>query len=342
MQFKAENSVINWLTAIITMVLCVLLTGGITRLTHSGLSITEWKPIMGIVPPLSESDWILVFNKYKETPEYLYKNFGMGLNDFKDIFFWEYLHRILARGVGLLLLVFWAIFNFKKNLDRKTNLLIGVLFVLGALQGVMGWYMVKSGLVANPYVSHFRLAAHLLLAFIVMAFALYIISTLTHFEMVRPDRVTLKRIRKVGVFVAALLVITILYGAFTAGTKAGFMFNTFPLMNGELIPNFIIASGLSYELLSNPAHIQFIHRLLGISSFVAMIYYCHLLKRVPTFRKVRLTIHALVGTQVLLGVAILVLMVPLTLAVIHQLIAAMLFLTLMWSIFMIGHAKVVE
>ncbi|MCB0347159.1 MAG: COX15/CtaA family protein, partial [Bdellovibrionales bacterium] len=209
----------------------MVLVGGITRLTHSGLSMVEWKPLMGILPPFTEAEWQAVFLKYQEFPEYKQLNQDMSLSEFKFIFFWEYSHRLLGRIIGLFFFIpflfFWAKNYFDSRLFKQ--LLVGL--VLGASQGLMGWYMVKSGLVDVPYVSHYRLAAHLMLAFIIEAFLLWII-----FE-INPKNDPEQQSSYGSAFwgsisLAALTGLQIVYGAFVAGKKAGYGFNSFPLMNG--------------------------------------------------------------------------------------------------------------
>ncbi len=212
----------------------MVIIGGITRLTDSGLSMSDWNLIMGTIPPTSEAEWIDTFEHYKEFPQYQQLNKGMELEEFKAIFFWEYMHRLLGRMLGIVFLIpflyFWARGYFDSKLLKRMFILLG----LGALQGAMGWIMVKSGLVDIPYVSHYRLALHLLLAFILIGFCLWYALDLKYKSPESPRNIT--SLKKWLWVVGVLFFIQMIYGAFTAGLDAGYLYNTFPKMGGQWLP----------------------------------------------------------------------------------------------------------
>ncbi len=313
-----------WLFSCCALVFLMISVGAVTRLTGSGLSIAEWKPLMGAIPPLSESEWARVFDLYKQSPEFQKKNFWMELGDFKAIFFWEWMHRFLGRLIGIAfglpLLLFWARRKIPPGYKSK---LLGV-FVLGGLQGAMGWYMVKSGLVSRPEVSHYRLAAHLFLALMIYAAMLWMGLSL------KEKRAGDQRLFVHGLIVLALLLLTICWGAFTAGLDAGLIYNgSFPKMGvGFAPPDFWALVPAWRNFVENPAAVQFIHRWLAVGS-VAMIagFWGHACLRKQTFP----ALHALALAgfiQAGLGIATLLSGVWLPLAVLHQ-AGAVLTLTLL-------------
>ena len=306
-----------WISSLILMVFLILIVGGITRLTQSGLSIVEWRPIAGIVAPLNETQWQEEFAKYQNFPEYKLNNSHFTLQDFKFIYFWEYLHRLLGRLIGFVFLIpgifFWRTQRFSKSTMKR----LSVAFVLGGCQGLMGWYMVKSGLVDRPDVSHFRLAAHLLLALMIMSQLFW--TLLTYLLPETQDRHP-KRWWAVGFLV--LVVVQITWGALTAGLDAGFFFNTFPKMGPQWVPDQIFELAPWWDnFINNRAGIQFFHRWLGILLFVAEFGLWFYLKRGNlTKRQVignQLLLLALVG-QFIMGVMTLIFAVPIPVAVVHQ------------------------
>jgi len=323
----SRSGVRVWLVAVMGLILAMVAIGGITRLTESGLSMVTWEPILGTWPPRTEAQWQHRFDQYQAYPEFKELRPDMTLTDFKQIFWWEYLHRLLGRLLGLVYALPLAWFWIKGRLDRglKIKLLIGLL--LGGGQGVMGWYMVKSGLVDNPFVSHYRLAAHLGLAFIVFAYLGWIYLTIFPYEL-RESRAS-KGALCWAVLLSSLLVVQIVWGAFVAGLDAGFFYNTFPKMQGQWIPavwNHL--QPLWRNLFDNPATVQWIHRLLGTLLGALTIAAWFFLRRDPTVRgRKRLALFAfvlLIIVQFWLGVFTLVLMVPITLAVAHQVTACLL------------------
>lgn len=312
-----------WLATGAVMTFAILVIGGITRLTQSGLSIVDWNPIMGVIPPLSEAQWMAAFDRYREFPEYQLVRRGMSLQDFKFIFFWEYFHRLVARVIGIVFLVpflvFWARGFFPRPLLRS----VGAVFLLGAAQGLMGWFMVMSGLVDNPAVSHYRLAAHLSIALAILGLCVWLMRDLsvTGAEAVaRPGREARRWVWALG----ALVMVQIVWGAFVAGLDAGLFFNTFPLMGGRLVPANVL--GLDPALLNfveNPITVQWVHRVLGtvllLAAAVAMV---RMRRENAWVRRLSLAFLALVVAQYGLGIATLLLAVPVSLGVMHQALAA--------------------
>jgi cytochrome c oxidase assembly protein subunit 15 len=247
----------------------MVLVGGVTRLTGSGLSITEWNVLMGAVPPLNEDEWQITFAKYQQTPQYLKENYHFTLEEFKSIFWWEYIHRLLGRIIGLEFLIPFIFFLVKKWLPKSLIPKLLVIFFLGGLQGFIGWYMVQSGLVDNPNVSHFRLALHLVTAFLTLGFTLWVAL-----DLIYPEKKINPSAIKEPLIFFGLVLIQIIYGAFVAGLKAGFIYTTFPLMDGYLFPPGLTAmSSLFQNLTYNLTTVQFIHRLLGWIIFLGITAY---------------------------------------------------------------------
>ena len=289
-----DRPVVWWLWLTWAMIFVMVLIGGVTRLTGSGLSMVEWRPLMGALPPIGEAEWEAVFSQYQQTPQYTLVNGWMGLADFQRIFFWEYLHRLFGRLIGVVFLVPWIIFVVRGRLSGRLRRRTLLAFVFGGLQGALGWFMVKSGLVDVPAVSHYRLAAHLSLALFVGCYILWILLEL------RPDqapRAEPRAARLAWVFVA-LLSLQIVYGAFMAGSRAGFMYSTWPDMNGAWVPD-----GLG---LTNLIGVHFIHRTLGyvvaLAAF-ALVWRLRGLGDTSARRRGRALLGGLVVVQVGLGVA---------------------------------------
>lgn len=310
------------------MVFGMIVVGGATRLTHSGLSITEWQPIVGTLPPLSEADWMVAFDKYRQTPEYLQVNKGMSLEAFKGIFWWEYAHRLLGRTIGLVFLFPLLWFIWRKRVDRAMAWRLGGIFVLGGLQGAMGWYMVKSGLVDNPRVSQFRLTAHLSLAFLIFG-AMYwtALGLLERQPRLQPPASS--GLRRLALAILALVAWMILTGGFVAGIRAGFAYNTFPLMNGHWIPPEIFMLDPWWKnFFYNMATVQFDHRLGAWALALLVPWFWLRARREALPQAARLACNALLlmlAVQVALGITTLLLRVPVPLAAAHQGGAVLLF-----------------
>ena len=320
----------GWFGLIAATTLLVLVVGGATRLTHSGLSMVEWEPILGVIPPLNDAEWQERFVQYQQFPEYQKVRPDMTMQEFRFIFFWEYLHRLLARAIGVVFLIPLAYFLVRGWLNRPLFLRSLVLFGLGALQGVMGWFMVASGLVDRPSVSHFRLAAHLSLAFIIFGYAVWLARELAVIEeLARVDQRIQSGIKRGLAIVGGLLAIQIVWGAFVAGLKAGFFANTFPLMGGRLIPIGLMDRAPAWaNFVSNPVTVQWLHRVIGtvLALAVAGLIVYVLRQAVDSLtRRLAIALAILVGLQYLLGVLTLVHAVPVGLGVTHQAFALLLF-----------------
>jgi cytochrome c oxidase assembly protein subunit 15 len=257
-----------WLLAGCALIALMVVVGGITRLTGSGLSITEWDLLGGTFPPLHEADWAELFAKYQATPQYLKENAHFGLAEFKTIFWWEWIHRFIGRAIGVVFIVPFAWFLATKRVARPLLPRLLLLLGLGAAQGLMGWLMVASGLVENPRVSHYRLAAHLLLAFLTFAVTLWTALGVRAGRWQGGDAGHAGErspAHRWAVAVLALLVVQIAYGAFVAGLRAGFLYNTFPTMGGHWVPPGMGGGGsLLATLTSQPVTVQFLHRVLGL------------------------------------------------------------------------------
>lgn len=305
----------------------ILIVGGITRLTQSGLSIVEWDPIMGTLPPLNNAEWSKSFELYKLSPEYHHYNSNFTLNDYKAIYFWEYLHRLLGRIIGVVFLVpciyFWWRGYFNKALKKK----VIIIFLWGAFQGVLGWVMVKSGLKDVPHVSHFKLAAHLLTAMALIMY-LYWVALNVKYECLSNST----GINKWANYFLIVLLIQIVYGAFVAGLKAGLMYNTFPFMGDYWWPpemNLIFERVGFKALINSASWTQLVHRL---TAFILMIIFGVLLvksRRLEMNNHIRFAVVRLgmiLLLQVFLGIITLIYAVPISLGVIHQFVAVLLLL----------------
>ena len=315
-----------WLLCCCALVLAMIVLGGVTRLTHSGLSITEWQPIVGTLPPMSEAAWTETFARYQATPEYRQVNAGMSLSEFKTIFWWEYFHRLLGRAIGIVFLLPLVFFALRGWLDRRLLAPLALIFVLGGLQGGLGWYMVQSGLVDNPRVSQLRLTAHLGLALLIFAAMLWLALSLLRKPAPRTSATA--RLHRAAGAVAALVLLQALSGGLVAGLRAGFAYNTFPTMNGEWIPPGLAALDPWYRnIVSNLTTVQFDHRLLAAALAVAVTFLCLRMRRLPDVRArgAAVLLFGLLVLQITLGIATLLLVVPLPLAAAHQATAVLLF-----------------
>jgi cytochrome c oxidase assembly protein subunit 15 len=330
---QARNRYIAaWLLVCCCMVYGMVVLGGVTRLTGSGLSMVEWDPIFGIVPPLDDAEWNATFELYRQSPEYRKINVGMDLQGFKGIYWFEYSHRVLGRTIGTVFLLPFLFFLARGWIDRAGLRKFTGMFVLGGLQGLLGWYMVKSGLVDNPHVSQYRLTAHLGLAVLIYAWMFHVALGLWFGE-----RLQLSVARNAKHFITALAVlafITMLSGGFVAGLKAGFAYNTFPLMDGHLVPQVIfMMDPLWRNFFENIATVQFDHRLLATLVFSCVLALWLWSLRQSLEQPVRIALHVVMMTallQVTLGISTLLLHVPIALASMHQAGALLLLTTLLY------------
>ena len=326
---EGRRAVAAWLLVCCALLFAMIVVGGVTRLTHSGLSITEWQPIVGTVPPLSDAQWNAAFLKYQATPEYRQVNPGMSLEAFKGIFWWEYFHRLLGRAIGVVFLLPLLWFVVRRRIPSGVAPKLFGIFLLGALQGALGWYMVQSGLVDDPRVSQLRLTAHLGLAFVIFAAmfwtALSLLDPRNRAE--RPQPAALARIAGA---LALLVFVMVLSGGLVAGTRAGFAFNSFPLMNGHLVPPGILAIDPWYlNFTHNVATVQFDHRLIAFALALLVPLFWWRARAAPeTSRRARIgadLLLAMLCVQIALGISTLLLAVPLPLAALHQAGAVLLF-----------------
>ena len=322
---KSRRAIAYWLLACCALVFAMVVVGGVTRLTHSGLSITEWQPIVGTVPPMNAAQWDDAFAKYRATPEYRLANPDMTLEGFKGIFWWEYSHRLLGRLVGFAFLLPFLYFLARGRLGGGLAWKLAGIFLLGAAQGAMGWYMVKSGLVDDPRVSSLRLAAHLGLAF-----ALYGLMLYTAMGLLWPLRTASSdEARLRAGFLVVLVFAMVMSGALVAGIRAGFAYNTWPLMNGRLVPEeILLAEPWWRNFIDNMATVQFVHRILAVVVLMTVLIVWARVRHEPPNARARRWSHALLAMaaiQLGLGIATLLLRVPLPLAALHQAGAVLVF-----------------
>ncbi|MEO5331351.1 MAG: COX15/CtaA family protein [Magnetococcus sp. YQC-5] len=311
-----------WLLICCSLVYAMLALGGITRLTGSGLSMVEWQPLTGFLPPMDQSSWQELFAKYQRSPEFRHINHDMDLTGFKGIFWLEYFHRLLGRITGLVFLLPMIYFLWRRKIDRPMARQLGGFFILGGLQGVMGWLMVKSGLSADPHVSPYRLTAHLGLAFLVYGLMLWQAMDLLIGAEGRPTGRPPEVLRLLSKGVIILLSVTVLSGGFVAGSKAGYGYNTFPLMDGQWFPDYYWDMQPAWRnFFENVVAIQWNHRLMATITFVTILAYWGLARRLAPPPVVLRGVHWLllaVVIQVSLGIATLLLFVPIHLAWAHQ------------------------
>jgi cytochrome c oxidase assembly protein subunit 15 len=301
-----------WLFVVAGLVFTIVVIGGITRLTGSGLSMVEWRPLMGVLPPLSEAEWGRVFALYQTSPEYIHVNADINLAKFKTIFFWEYIHRILGRLIGLAFAVPLIIFAIKKKIPQGYGMRLGSLLALGGIQGVIGWWMVKSGLVNDPEVSQYRLAIHLSIALIILALLIW-----TGLDL-KDGRAPPPKGHTAGVI--GILAITIVAGAFVAGLDAGRLYTEYPLMGDGFVPVEYGEEGI-LDAFENPASAQFHHRILALLVVISVITLWWRAVKAQIVLRGHLMLGA-VFAQFILGIITLLYAVPVNLGVFHQFGAA--------------------
>lgn len=318
--------VVIWLLSGCFLIFCMVVIGGITRLTGSGLSITEWNVIMGAVPPMNEQEWQVAFDKYKLIPQFTQVNSYFTLADFKAIFWWEFIHRLVGRLIGIVFLLPFIWFLIRRKLDAPMLKKVLFLFALGGLQGFLGWFMVKSGLTDRTSVSHIRLAIHLITAFITFGFTLWFALPLMEKE--RPGAVH-SGIARMMPWILGVVILQLVYGAFVAGLHAGKMFNTFPLMNGSVFPDsaWVSAWGIN-NIFNNPATVQFIHRALAFTIVLLVLIVFLLSRKAAVGMQQRNAIQLLaaaVSMQFLLGILTILFHAPVFWSSVHQIGAFILF-----------------
>ncbi len=329
-QRAARLAIRAWLYFVAILVFAMVIVGGATRLTDSGLSITEWKPLLGAIPPLTEADWLAAFDRYRQIPEYTQINKGMSLGQFQYIYWWEWSHRFLGRFIGIAFAVpalfFWLTGRLEKSLRGKTLLL----FVLGGLQGALGWYMVKSGLVNRVDVSQYRLAAHLTLAVTIFAAILWIAYGIGH-KTRRPLSVPFG---PATLIIIALIFLQVALGGFVAGLDAGLGYNTWPLMDGAIIPDGLgVMSPWWKNLFENTLTVQFNHRI--VAYVIVAFIFIHAARQMTGHCRAgtsALALLVVVLAQLALGIATLLYLVPINMALAHQGGALILLATALWHL----------
>lgn len=323
----ASRAIAGWLLICCAMLFAMVVVGGVTRLTHSGLSMVEWQPIVGAIPPLNDAEWQATFAKYQQTPEFKLRNFDMSVSEFKGIFWWEYFHRLLGRLIGMVFLVPYLVFLVRRKVSGALAWKLGGIFLLGAAQGAMGWYMVASGLVDEPRVSHLRLTAHLGLAFLIFAAQFWVAL-----DLLRPRRASPAAPRGLVRFaqgLAILVFLMVLSGGLVAGLRAGLAYNTFPLMHGHFMPtDMFVIEPWYVNFIGNMGTVQFDHRLIAwlLALLIPLLWWR--VMRSPVARSTQIAAHVVLGALVLqfsLGVATLLMAVPVALGAAHQAGALVLF-----------------
>jgi len=313
-----------WLLAVIIMIVAMIVVGGATRLTDSGLSITEWKPIHGVIPPLNAAEWQEEFVKYQQIPQYQQLNKGMSLDAFKSIFWWEWAHRLLGRLIGVVFFVPFVLLWLTGRIERRLLAPLAGLFVLGGLQGAVGWWMVASGLVNRVDVSQYRLATHLLLACFILAATVWIRRGLAPAD--GDPRAKVLPLKGMATFLVVIVFVQIFLGGLVAGLDAGFTYNTWPLMDGSLIPSGVYQYEPAWRsVFEDVMTVQFDHRIVAYLLFVgAAVHTWQAIRLAPGSRASRRALHLLllVLAQAALGITTLLMVVPIDVALTHQFGAA--------------------
>jgi cytochrome c oxidase assembly protein subunit 15 len=331
-------AIANWLLFIAGLVFLMVVVGGITRLTESGLSITEWKPVRGAIPPLTDAEWRHAFDLYRQTPEFRKINgpAGMDLADFKFIFFWEWIHRLIGRLIGLAFALPLIWFAVKRAIPQGYGWKLVALLLLGGSQGLLGWYMVMSGLIDRTDVSHFRLSAHLLLALFIMAALIWTALDLKQLASSGKDRPA--RLTRESGATALILFIQLLLGAWVAGLNAGYVASDWPTMQGKLYPDGVDWSqGIFHALTSDPFLLHFLHRWWAFVVVAALVVFARRVK--PIDPKASKAIHNAFGIQILLGIATVMSGMNIVLAALHQAVGALVVAAFTWGAHVHGRAK---
>ena len=332
---KRDNKkVIYWLFTGCALIFIMVVVGGITRLTHSGLSMPDYKLISGTIPPINDQQWQEAFELYKQYPEYQKLNSNISLTEFKGIFFWEWLHRVIGRFIGLVFIIPFLYFIITRQLDKSTIKKTIILLILGGFQGFLGWYMVKSGLVDRPDVSHYRLAAHLTTAFVTFAFTLWVALDLI-FPIKQTINKTYRNLIRIGL---AILFIQIIYGAFVAGLDAGFIHNHWPMMSeGKFMHETVLTekTPVYKNFIEGRSGVQFVHRILAFIVVISIVIIYIKGKKIAVSNYQLNGLNSLlilVGIQSLLGVLAILLQVPLWLGIAHQIGAFLLLSSMIFTL----------
>ena len=330
-------AMIRWLYVVAAMIVMIVVVGGVTRLTESGLSITQWKPISGIVPPHTDAQWQAEFANYRHIPQYEAIHHGMTLAGFKGIFFWEYLHRLLGRVIGMVFALPLVWFALRRQIPRGYGWRLVALLALGGLQGALGWLMVRSGLSDRTEVAPLWLAAHLMTALFTLAGLVWTaldLRALARNPYARPAALT-----AFGALAAVVLAVQLFYGALMAGLRAGLVTNEWPLMNGRFFPHEVLGTRpLGALLVDDPSLVHFIHRWWAWVTVVVLVLLARRAKRMG-HRGASIAIHTAFGVQILLGIAVVMSGVNLTLAALHQLVGALLVVSVTWGVHASGRRR---
>lgn len=320
------GAIANRLLAVAGLVFLMVVVGGITRLTESGLSITEWKPVTGALPPLTQADWEHAFALYQRTPEYLEINRGMSLAEFKFIFFWEWVHRLLGRVIGLAFALPLAWFAVKRQIPNGYGPRLVALLALGGLQGTIGWWMVVSGLTERTDVSHYRLAVHLMTALFILGGLVW--TALDLKQLARDAAARPARLKPLDALLLVVLAIQIMLGAWVAGLNAGLAANDWPLMNGRVFPE--VAPGWLASFSNDPFLLHWTHRWWAWVAVAALVILARRARRAGD-RKASIAVHSAFGIQILLGIATVMTGVNIVLAVLHQAVGALVVASAAWG-----------
>jgi cytochrome c oxidase assembly protein subunit 15 len=324
----------RWLFAVAALIVLIVAVGGVTRLTESGVSITEWKPVTGAIPPLSEAQWQAEFDAYRQTPQYTEVNgpAGMTLSGYKFIYFWEWLHRLLARAIGTVLVLVTAYYGLRRRIPPGYLPRLIALVALVGLQGAIGWWMVQSGIVNDVKVSHFRLAVHLLTALFTLGGVVW-----TALDLVALSRGKARsRLTGFAALALAMLSVQLFFGALVAGLRAGHVANDWPTMQGRLFPEGVDwAGGAIHAVLNDPFLIHFVHRWWAWAVVAVLVVMGRKLKMAGR-RPASIAVHSAFGTQVILGIFTVWSGVALWLAVAHQLVGALLVAAVVWGAHALG------
>ena len=316
-QSRYNRQIAYWLFICAAVIFGMILLGGVTRLTNSGLSMVDWKPLMGIIPPLSEADWQAMFLKYQQFPEYQKINIGMGLEEFKPIFMYEYLHRVLGRFIGIIFILPFLFFFFTKRIKAGLTPKLIIMLIGGGFQGLLGWYMVKSGLVDNPRVSQYRLTAHLGAAVLIYSFILW-----TAFSLISPKSDQPIELKNFAYSLSGLIFLMILSGGLVAGTHAGHAYSTWPLMGDSFIPAGLYSMAPAWlSAFEDITTIQFNHRMFAYLIVGLVAIFAVKILRSDLKGSARIGVYCLIGLlimQVTLGISTLVFYVPVPVAAAHQ------------------------
>ncbi len=330
---RRHETIAMWLFAIIAMVFAMIVLGGVTRLTHSGLSMVEWRPVTGWLPPIGDVEWMAIFDKYKLSPEFQKLNKNMDLAGFKGIFWFEFLHRLWGRLIGVVFFIPFVFFLMRGWLNRNLVVKMLLMFLLGGLQGMMGWHMVQSGLVDRPDVSQYRLTAHFSLALVIIGVIEWVALGLLFNDR---SKGAVRPLKALAMLVFAWAFITALSGGFVAGLDAGFAYNTFQLMDGAFLPpDLYQLSPVYLNLFEDILSVQFNHRVLAEALFVLVAVLWFRARKSDLTSRGYLAINCLAGfvlIQAILGISTLLLVVPVPLAAAHQAGAVVIFITALWTV----------